>query len=330
MTKSTVLGMAIKRYRDNSLKSSYLIVALALLYLLPSISYATQEECDDASDSKNCVAVDQFSLRLALGLGVRSNPLHNADDIPLVLVPDIAWYGENWYLDNSEAGYQWQQDSDFAFETFVSVNPERGLFSRGHASNLFLSDALPNEGVGVETPVTTPNPDQPPDGTDSPNTPPIDASSTAIAFSDVASRDWALDAGIRFHWYGEQNEWRLAIFQDVTGVHKGQHVITSYRHNYSWHNWRLATTFALTWKSKKLVDYYYGLDARDGVEAQSFYQAEAGFYPSIRFSASRNISKQWDWLVFAKYTHLDAGMTDSPLVEEHRKVTLFTGVTYQF
>lgn len=310
---------------NQALKRTWKQICLLGCLCLPVHSYAEQSLCADDQDSEVCTPVNELQITVALGIGTTTNPLYQSENTPLYLVPDVAWYGENWYLDNTEIGYQWQNTDDFAMETFVSINGERGNFSRGFATNVFLPEASPGDSL-----TSDPLPSVP-------EVPALDEDSnesaqfaTNIGVDDVADRDWAIDAGVRFHWYQKDSEWSLSIFQDISGVHKGQQAIVTYRHKYHLADWMISPAFSLTWKSANLLDYYYGIDVTDDVSENLFYDAKAGFFPSVRVSVRRKLNENWQWLIFGKYTHLDKGMTDSPLVEESERMTFFTGVTYRF
>ena len=98
---------------------SFLLRAAALLIFLVGVKPAYA--CDDGQD---CIEQGEWQLGIALGAGVRTNPLVDGDNIPLVILPDIAWYGESAYFDNGEAGFQWTLNDTFAHEVFVAPNLE--------------------------------------------------------------------------------------------------------------------------------------------------------------------------------------------------------------
>src|SRR4051794_40877416 len=43
---------------------------------------------------------------VALGYGERTNPLIQSEDIPVVVDLDIAWFGERWFFDNFDLGFE--------------------------------------------------------------------------------------------------------------------------------------------------------------------------------------------------------------------------------
>ena len=47
-----------------------------------------------------------WRLGVALGYGMRTNPLIQSDDIPVVVDLDIAWFGERWFFDNGDLGFE--------------------------------------------------------------------------------------------------------------------------------------------------------------------------------------------------------------------------------
>ena len=85
-----------------------------------------------------CLFPNSWQLSVAVGVGVRTNPLVDGDNVPLLILPDIAWYGEAAYFDNGELGYQWYEEDTHAFETFVHLDAERSFFSFWDPANIFL------------------------------------------------------------------------------------------------------------------------------------------------------------------------------------------------
>ncbi|XOV79763.1 MAG: MipA/OmpV family protein [Aestuariibacter sp.] len=300
------------------MKPVYLSLLLLAMYCV-FVPVAFAINCS----SEACADVGELELSVAFGAGVRTNPLHTGDNLPLVVVPDIAWYDEHFYLDNTEIGYQWLSSNEFTFETFVSLNGERGHFSRGHASNFFITDGSPGASVIEDGEGAEPSPTQP--GQES-----MGRQTSFLGIDDVAKRDWAIDAGMRLHWYWQENELSIAAYQDVSSVHQGQQLALSYKRSTSLGKWRISSALGITWKSQKLLNYYYGIDERDNVNARWFYKADSGFFPSVRLSVSRELSEHWRLFTYIKYTHLDDAMTESPLVEENETMTVFGGVTYRF
>ena len=73
--------------------------ALLSLLLLAGI-VAADEQSEDTENAEE----SRWRLGAALGYGVRTNPLLQSDDIPIIVDFDIAWFGDHWFFDNGDLG----------------------------------------------------------------------------------------------------------------------------------------------------------------------------------------------------------------------------------
>lgn len=280
-----------------------------ILTLLLIVMWTSAFACEPADE---CIEEGNWQIGIALGLGVRTNPLVDGDDIPLVILPDIAWYGESAYFDNGELGYQWIDEDSLAFETFVSIDRERAFFSFWHPDNVLV----PSFGFASDV-------SEAPSFENSANT-------LRISIDDVATRKWAVNGGARVHFHTQNGEFTASWQTDISQVHKGHKFNLVYRHFVEWQNWQFGIAPRLSWKSDNLLNYYYGISARDNVESNQFYIAEAGFQPGISISARKKINQHWQWLIRLDYQKLNSGMSDSPLVERDNVSAIFVGAGYRF
>lgn len=279
---------------------------LKILSLLLIFATLAVQACPDEA---SCVEENSWQLGVAIGLGARSNPLVDGDSVPLVVMPDIAWYGEKAYFDNGELGYQWVETPAYAIETYLTLDRERAFFSFWHPVNVFA----PNAGFASDSLLAS-----------------AEEASQRVSIDQIASRKWAVNAGMRLHWFTASGEWTISVESDVSDVHQGQKAILAYTHKGQAGSWRWSIRPAVIWKSENLTDYYYGLDGRDEIIGQQFYHAEGGIQPAISVAATRKISQDWQWIMRASYQYLHTGMRDSPLVEENAIRSLFIGVGYRF
>ncbi len=271
-------------------------LCLTLLWSLPGSACEQQQEC---------IETGQWEVAVAFGLGARSNPLEDGDAIPLVVIADVAYYGEQFYLDNAEIGFRWVQRRDFGFETYLAIDKERAFFSFWHPNNLLIP-------VGSASP-----------GTD-------DGLTKDVSIDEVASRRWAAHAGGRAHWYGNDQQWLLAIETDITGTHNGQKIELAYQ--YQWHgdDWQLSLRPSITWKSTNLLNYYYGIAEEDDVAEEYWYRVKSGFQPAVSVQYVKRMNENWQGLLHFSYQKLNDSMTQSPLVEDNQITSFFIGVGYRF
>ncbi|WP_185960731.1 MipA/OmpV family protein [Aliidiomarina halalkaliphila] len=275
-----------------------------------------------AENGKGCVDTRTWHFKLSAGYGERSNPLHGAKNLPIYVIPDVYYYGDRFFLDNGTLGYSLRQRSRFELSAITKFNLERAYF----ASNL-TGFWLGNQVVSGSGDIGfTPPPD------DSDPTGSSGSSGLTLNIDDVASRKWAVDAGIQLDSYPYQNlHLRIQVLTDITGVHNGQQA-----------NVRVATPLQgrfglielgaeLHWKSDDLIDYYYGIGPRDqGVPPAYYYQGSSVWQPALTLSWHYPLAEKWSWVSSGRMQWLGSGMSDSPLVERRHVFTFFTGVQYRF
>jgi len=281
-----------------------------MIFLLLGLTLAFDARAQGCE--KNCIETHQWQLGVAIGLGVKTNPLQDGDNIPLVLVPDVAWYGEDFYFDNGELGYQWQQQQDSSLETFISVNQERAFFNFWHVSNL-LDPVEGNSFLTGDAPAISTSPEQ-----------------QQVSLDDVSRRKWSFDIGIRWQKELALGGLSLSLKSDISGVHNGQQLDLAYLLGWQQDEWRFALSPSLSWKSQELLDYYYGIGPKDDLTPESFYQARAGWQPKIEFSSIYPLNDNWQLLLKLGYQWLNKGMYQSPLVKDKKVQSFFLGVTHQF
>lgn len=94
------------------------------------------QDCKGASD--DCVAVGRWNISVALGAGVRTNPLLHGEDIPLVLVPQISYYGKRFFLDNLDFGFTLAERGASTFNLIATPGYDRVFFYRSDLQNFFI------------------------------------------------------------------------------------------------------------------------------------------------------------------------------------------------
>ena len=120
-----------------------------------------------------------WQLGVALGVGARTNPLVDGDPVPLVLMPDIAYYSEYIYFDNGELGTRWSINADHDINLILSANRERAFFSFWQPANIFL----PSINTGI-----------PSIPTNDISEPPVAENNLTVSIDELDKRGWALDS----------------------------------------------------------------------------------------------------------------------------------------
>ncbi|WP_240036215.1 MipA/OmpV family protein [Pseudoalteromonas sp. A757] len=286
---------------------------MALALLVTTQVNATAVPCD-ANDSE-CTPVDKWRFGIALGGGVISNPLHDGENIPLVIVPYVSYYGEHLFLDNGTLGYTFYYSDKFDLSLIGTFNTEQAYFEKFHPSNIFVQK------MGFDASEQLPGGE-------------FAAEQTAISLDEIESRKWAVDGGVLAHWVvNDRVKVSASWLTDITNTYQGYNadIGVSYRFRFdSSPNTYVFIKGGLKWKSRQLIDYYYGIDKADIANSALWYKGSSSFQPYISFAYSYPVSKSWTFKFNAKYQQLDNAMTDSPIVEDSYTATVFVGGKYEF
>ncbi len=252
-----------------------------------------------AQQSENAIELSQLRLGLALGFGTITNPLNDGDNLPLIVIPDIAYYGERVYFDNGQLGFTLSEHNRHVFNLISEFNPENRFFVTWHPANVFIA----------RNAFTEP------------------ANSERISISEINSPKWALDGGVNYQYIADTWRFSASVLHDISNVHKGQRVALSLSKGWQTQSGLLSVRLGLDYLSHKLADYYYGIQADDQVGIT--FQQNAAWLPHVELSWHRQINQHFGLLAKVKY-HYYGSLSDSPLFSSNQSVTVFTGVTHVF
>jgi MipA family protein len=265
-------------------------IALIAL-LMPSVLLA-QSPC--SAPSPDCVVVGEWDFSVSLGIGERSNPIATGSDIPLVVIPQLSYYGKRFFIENLELGFTLYEGDAHTLNMIATPGYDRVFFVRDDLQNYFVS------GVGGAV--------------SAPNTPELDEAINRPRHTTyLAGPEWLFDVG--------RITGQVSALYEATGRHKGFEVRAALATPLIQSTHSLVLTGGLTWKSSQLVDYYYGFDG--------FYDADAALSPFIKLGYSRALGERWSLNAFVHYEYLGDAIADSPIVVDESVTSAFIGVVFK-
>ena len=295
-----------------------LIVLLYLILSLPNALAETKIIGDAIEQKENYIAIDKIHFSIALGAGVKTNPLVGGDNIPLFIVPSLKYYGENFYFDNGDLGYSFFQNEQLTLSAVSRINSENAYFSRWHPKNIFIFSSA--SGVNVDS-------EQIPDAEPSEIPERIDV-------KNIHARRWAIDTGLQLNWFlSSRSQVKIQVLHDINGVYDGFNGRVEYFRQFSPIKstpFTAQITIGFDWFSKSMVNYYYGINNKDNVDSALYYQSGSALNPYIKLHAGYPLSKQWTLFSAISYKALAASIKDSPIVEASNNITGFIGANYVF
>jgi outer membrane protein len=273
-----------------------LLIAYVLAAVAASAARATGVgDCE--ADSPDCVAVGKWNVSLALGAGVRSNPLVHGQDLPLVVVPQFSYYGKRFYVDNLDVGFTAVDGVTNTLSLIASPGYDRIFFYRSDLQNIFVN----LEGAGTAA------------GTGA-NPPPVPFPSRPRKITYLAGPEWTFNF--------RDIIGQFDVLREITGHNHGEEVRGAIELPVTRSAGALSATIGLTWQSAAIVNYYYG--------APHIYESGSALRPFLKLRYTRPLSPGWRLEGIAQYEHLANAIADSPIVAQNYVVTCFLGFVHAF
>jgi len=261
------------------------------------------DEC--TGPSSDCVAIGKWSFSMALGVGVRTNPVVRGADIPLLVIPQFSYYGKRVFIENLDAGVTLVGGNTQTLSLIASPGYDRVFFYRSDLQNIFLG-GLPNTGAGGV-------------GTGAPVGRTAQAAQKAFPsrprqITYLAGPEWTF----RLHHVTGQVDY----LHEITGHNHGDEIRAALAVPVSESRNPLTVSLGLTWKSAAIVNYYYG--------APNVYEGGAVVNPFVKLGYTRTLTRKWRLTALAQYELLGNSIADSPIVAQRHVATVFVGTTYGF
>lgn len=322
-------------------------------------SGAAMAEC--TSESSKCSAIGDWQFSVGLGLGGRSNPLVEGDDIPLFVLPKVSYYGERFFWESTTLGFTLVETNRQSINVVATVGFDQMYFNDLSIGNFVLEGGsiafsntpvirMPNEGIpggdadaldpSLYTDTETPNTD---DKNAGPNeffhkslavAKSVDDVATpydiSVNYDDLHSRKMAGLAGLEYSAYLGGTSVSVQLLQDFTSVHGGQEIRFGVDHHIQVGRNNYAVAAGAVWQDKKIVDYYYGLNLDEVHYQELTYTPSDSITPYVRLDWIRPIAKRWTLQATLHQKWFDDAITNSPLVEKHYSTSIFIGGVYHF
>lgn len=282
---------------------------LLLLLILATAKLVRANELPLSCNEKieQCTKVGEWNFSLSIGVGLRSNPLFESDNIPLVILPEFSYYAEHFFIENLDIGYNLIDSSRSSLNIIATPSYDSVFFNRWDPANLLVELS---SGQTDSTSFTMPEDNR-----------------TQIIPRELSKRKFGYLAGVEYSYQFEKHMLQLSLLSDINNNHSGKEFRFAYAHSF---NQIFSSTLGFTWKDKNLTDYFYGVNADEIVDDRGAYQAGASFNPFIRFSLNTQTSGADSWRLSLEYQKLDSQITSSPILDDDYVVTFFAGKRFQF
>lgn len=280
---------------------------LCLLIILVRPVFAEEQnqvsDCDESLES--CVETGKWNIAVSIGVGLRSNPLVDSDNIPLVLLPEFSYYSDNFFVENLDIGYTLFDSPVSSLHLIATPSYDGVFFNRWDPGNLLVNLTSNIASAPIQS---------------------MDQMQedrfTQINPSELSTRKFSYLGGLEYSINYQKNLLQVSLLGDITDTHSGNEIRAAYAYSF---NRNLKATIGFTWKDSNFSDYYYGVDEREIVDDRGAYDAGASFNPFVRIAFDEQLKKDGDWRFSFEYQKLDRQMANSPIVNDDYVVTFFVG-----
>ncbi len=271
-------------------------ICLLMATVLLSQGAAAQAAC--TAPAADCMVVGEWNIGLSLGLGQRSNPIEGSSAIPLVVIPQISYYGKRFFLENLELGFTLHESDNNTLSLIAAPGYDRVFFYRNDLQNYFVSGGA----LGLVS-TTQHN---------------VDKYALTAGEYPIGARHTTYLVGPEWTFSRGRVTGQVDALYEVTGRHRGYEVRAALAAPLMQSEDSLTASAGLTWKSAAVVRYYYGIER--------LYQPGAALNPFLKLAYSKPWSARWAFNAFVHYEYLDDAIAASPIVSAHGVTTVFAGV----
>jgi MipA family protein len=251
----------------------------------------------------------QFSV--GLGVGVRTNPVMDNDNIPLIILPQFSYQGERFFIQNLDFGYALFQNDKQEFNLLLTPSYDQIFFNEWDVSNFVNHSTLASMAASDK------------------NSPMLEANNRAIDKSRLHDRHMAALAGVEYSHNFYDVDIQVQVLQEVTGYYDGNEVRLALSKSISAGKHDVKLTLGANWQNAATINYFYGLPEKDS-PGNFAYEADAGLTGLLRFDWSYQLDEHWSLRFFTSYRHLSNSISNSPLITKNNVITAFAGGVYHF
>ena len=260
------------------------------------------------AQSSNALEKSNWNISFALGAGVRTNPVMDNDNSPLIVIPQISYDGERFFIQNLDIGYSIFEDNDHQLNLLLTPSYDQVFFNDSGVNNFVDTFEFASSTKSVPT---------------------VELVNHAIDKGHLRKRRMAALGGLEYSQTLGGLDLQLQLLHEITDYYSGNEVRIALSKGISLGKSDVKLTLGVNWQDSTTLNYFYGL-----TEAEAFgdvpYNPDSGVTRLLRFDWNYDISDRWSLRFFTSYRHLSQSISLSPLVTSNNVVTAFAGGVYHF
>jgi outer membrane protein len=269
-----------------------------------------------------------FQLGLSLGYGIQEDAFITDEDENFYYMLDISYYGDYFFLDNTDLGLYLYTGNNFTANLVVNYSDNRNIFQPISHLTRGLSIAR-NSNRGETTSVTSA--DEPSQEYQNPNE--VDSDGVIIVEDKeivLPEREGSIQAGLEFLYENELGIFHSQWSKDVSSTHDGQSFFMSYSNQHQLLSATLSYSIGVNYFDRSFVSYYYGVESDEANDLFSAYSPKNSINSFVKLGFSKPIQENLSAYTFFVYEKFGSSIKQSPLINQNSTSSAFIGFYYRF
>ncbi|MBQ4832148.1 MipA/OmpV family protein [Pseudoalteromonas sp. MMG010] len=256
-----------------------------------------------SQDNVHLVETNELNLSVSVGFGGLENPLIDAKNTLLPVIPHLSYYGDKWYIEDFSIGYSLIEEPGLIIDLFTDFNEDGFFFELNGLENFFITSQIPS-GPGKNGGLPS--------------------------YAKPIERKVSYLAGVSILIPNEFATLKFSHLRDISGVHNGYETHISLSKVYSLFSGDLALELGAKSKDDKIANYYYMVRPGEFLTRISSYSINTIYNSHMKLAYWRKITNDWALDLQLTRTRLDSELAATPFIKQQYYYSGFIGFHYRF
>ncbi len=246
-----------------------------------------------------------FEASIALGYGQFGAITHNNEATPLIVLPRWSYYGERFYVENLDVGFNLWQHQGWSIDLTTKQSFD-ALLMRQHSLTDSLIQGLLSSNVPLPLPMGAELPD----------------------YLHPSKRHLSYLAGATVFYQQDHFQMSSAYHQDISEVHQGFEWQSNL--SYVWHFSKLAVATSAEFRllSADYANYHFGVGRKDTTGQLYEYLPDSAWLTSIKVEANYPLTTNVSFVANFRREWLPSQFEPSMYFKQRQHDIWFSGVMW--
>lgn len=148
-------------------------------------------------------------------------------------------------------------------------------------------------------------------------------------FDTLPDLHYPLNAFTTFGAMTDYGLFEMRYDHEINNKHNGHILSASYTAYFKLNDWRFYPKLSQRRYSAEYVDYFYGVNPDDATAELPAFRGQQSDVTELSLTILKNITPKWYWVSSLQSQWFDDEISNSPLVDDDQRLSVFIGVLYE-